>query len=239
MRLDQSALPILEVQRDDEGGVSYKSLLGTGFRLGDSNRFLTCAHVIDRQEYVIGFIHDDGWVALESEVLSVHQELDIAILEIRMDHLPPSPFVISRSNPNSALDYHCWGYPADHLHDYGILNSDGITSQVPELIFTKGYVRRRFSHTLPGLRGAQFIELSEVAGNGCSGAPIIQIKTPYQKPPIHTVIGIYTGERVISEMNEDGMLVAKQRLGYATRLDGVFEWLERHEVLSDSAPKPR
>lgn len=80
----------------------------------------------------------------------------------------------------------------------------------PDLVYNEGYIRRRYTGSIPALWGSSFYELSEVAGAGSSGAPI-------SKPtaPIWEVIGIYVGEKV----NDRATSVS-----YAVREDSFRDW---------------
>jgi hypothetical protein len=91
-------------------------------------------------------------------------------------------------------------------------NEDGL--QTPDLVFTSGYVRRRISRELPFsiYRGQTFYELSEVAGDGCSGGPVVKIPNTLSGGAWE-IMGIYIGA---------GEAVTP--VGYATRSDSFHSW---------------
>jgi hypothetical protein len=85
----------------------------------------------------------------------------------------------------------------------------------PDLVYTQGYIRRRISDIpIPGIRGNGFFELSEVAGAGCSGSPVMLITSG----PAWLVIGVYVGQRIAAG---DDLV----RVGYAAREDLFRDWV--------------
>ncbi len=80
------------------------------------------------------------------------------------------------------------------------------------MIFTSGYVRRRISFPILSIKGKALIELSSIAGEGCSGSPLFSI-APHQN---WQIIGIYLGERT----NDRATSVS-----YAVRNDGFVNWI--------------
>lgn len=84
----------------------------------------------------------------------------------------------------------------------------------PDLTYSEGHVRRRLSNIpLPAIKGSSFLELSQVAGAGCSGSPVI-FNSPYAGQPLQ-LVGVYVGER-LDEYSTS--------VGYATRLDELLNW---------------
>jgi hypothetical protein len=65
---------------------------------------------------------------------------------------------------------------------------DGLPKIRPELIFDRGYVRRRIPRELPisMYRGRMFYELNIVAGEACSGSPVI-----VRRGTLWDVVGVY------------------------------------------------
>jgi hypothetical protein len=120
--------------------------------------------------------------------------------------------------------YGLWGYPEDVYHE---IVTDGIARGRPDLIFSQGHIRRRISNVpLSSIQRSQFFELSAIAGEGCSGSPVIIW------PPGATweVIGVYCGERVSQS--------EPISVGYAVRMDAVADWVPQllgHPVTDEYA----
>lgn len=93
--------------------------------------------------------------------------------------------------------------------------TDGFALPRPDLVYSEGHVRRRLSDIPLGhLRGAAFLELSAIAGSGCSGAPVTADR-PGSSP--WEVVGVYVGDR-----RNEGEGVA---VGFATRVAALQELL--------------
>jgi hypothetical protein len=100
-----------------------------------------------------------------------------------------------------------WGYPGDVATE---LEDQGQVVFRPDLIYAQGYIRRRIAHEIPYIKGAQFFELSEVVGQGCSGSPVY-----INRGDVWDVVGIYVGELV----TERGTSRA-----FAVREDAFRDW---------------
>jgi hypothetical protein len=67
----------------------------------------------------------------------------------------------------------------------------------PDLVFSEGHVRRRISDVpIRDIKGSRFFELSDAAGDGCSGSPLLDKRS--QGADAWTLVGVYIGERVTS-----------------------------------------
>ena len=115
---------------------------------------------------------------------------------------------------HASCDYEVWGYPHEVAEEtkHDQTSPDQIPPQRPDMIYSKGHVRRRITRELPSriYRGASFYELSMIAGDGCSGAPMVSIRRKNQSA--HGVVGIYVG--------------AINSVAYAVRLDGnISKWV--------------
>lgn len=199
-----------------EDGYNFERFLGTGFLIGNRGYALTASHVVYKSESLVGmFIGEDrGWYAFEIEVCEHHPTQDVALIKF-INGKWSSIFEFSSEHVHAGLEYSLSGYPTDALHED--LNNGDISGRIkprPDMIYSKGHIRRRISWNLniPGVKGDAFIELSAVAGSGCSGSPVFKIIPNKQ----YEVLGIYTGER----LNDRATSVS-----YAVRNDAFVSWI--------------
>ncbi|MBX9614463.1 MAG: serine protease [Caulobacteraceae bacterium] len=186
--------------------------MGTGFLIGPENILFTARHVVQDQASLAAMVVIDGeWRAFPLRPVWEHPQEDLAALLLTGFNHAPSWLRLSRKKHHASGPYDVWGYPDDVLYDFGQRNELGGALPSPDLIFTRGYFRRRFSGAIPGLIGQRFLELSEVAGSGCSGGPVIT-----QRGEHWLVSGIYLGER--RTQVGDGPI---REWGYALRLDDI------------------
>jgi hypothetical protein len=92
----------------------------------------------------------------------------------------------------------------------------------PEIIFSKGYIRRRITRELyPTViyRGTHFFELSEYVGGGNSGAPIILQSSIGLRQ--WQFIGIYIGEKSENKISEVNI---ERNVSYAVRAEAFASW---------------
>lgn len=198
------------------GNFVYDSIAGTAFLIGKSGIGLTAAHVIDqiassKQEAVIGFNDGGKWLPLHIHESEKHDVEDVAAF--RCDPVKTSSWLTIEEGPAVASDnYSAWGYPQDVAKLPEKYEEHKL--QRPELIYTRGYIRRRISRELPVafLRGKSFYEMSELAGHSYSGAPIIRERGPINRAP-WKVIGIYVGEHR-----------GEFQASYAVRSDSFHNW---------------
>ncbi|WP_396594602.1 trypsin-like peptidase domain-containing protein [Brevundimonas sp. R86498] len=177
-------------------------LCGTGFLLGDGTVALTAGHVIDqaaRRGPLVGlFVVGSTWHSELVVDCEVHPEHDVAVVRFGRA-VGPSIVQVSGDVQLSSAVYHGWGYPdyvAEEDRSGGEPPQPGAVATVnPDLIFRQGYVRRRLGWALPysSFKGSSFLELSEVFGSCCSGAPLILMTSIGRGP--WKCMGIYVGER--------------------------------------------
>jgi hypothetical protein len=153
---------------------------GTGFFLGSRNYALTAGHVVqDLDHHLAALLVQDGhWIMYDIETATIghHPTEDIAVITVE----PPSPTTswrstvsaVSSETVHGSSHYYLFGYPEDAA--YEIVRDD--RAQVrPDLVYSEGHVRRRIAGVpLPKIRGTVFLELSGVAGGGCSGSPVFK-----------------------------------------------------------------
>ncbi|WP_181435074.1 trypsin-like peptidase domain-containing protein [Curtobacterium sp. MCBD17_019] len=146
-----------------------------------------------------------------------HPTEDIAVFTLANDR--PAGRVRLRTSTDRfpiSGDYAVLGYPDD---DYWRGDSEGVTL---ELTYSAGHLRRyRGPGNLPGIRGNMFMELSQRAGAGCSGAPVLLRPTlpDSADPTAFPVFGIYVGER--SSRQGDA---APLTFAYAVPFSAVSDW---------------
>lgn len=74
--------------------------------------------------------------------------------------------------------------------------------------------------SIPSITGSRFFELSTVAGEGCSGAPLFMV-TASQKLAL---MGVYVGERGAYHPTSADHGIELPVVGYATRNDALSAW---------------
>jgi Trypsin-like peptidase domain len=197
---------------DDEAPWRFDRFLGTAFVIGDRGYALTAAHVIPQSAVarIAGvFVTGEGrWWAARVIEHETHPTEDVSLL--RLAGAPwKSFFRLSNTWEGASAKYQMWGYPEDVAQELG---AEGRVVDRPDLVYAEGYVRRRLAaHAIPTTRGAEFFEVSELVGPGCSGAPLY-----INRRPFWDVIGIYVGER----LNDRATSVA-----YAVREDAFRGWV--------------
>ncbi|WP_156465581.1 hypothetical protein [Methylobacterium sp. Leaf106] len=204
-------------------------LRGTAFFIGDKGFAITASHVIDQLHFdddknryvgsdIVGlFINEAAkWEAVGIIGAEKHPDEDVAI--IKMDGAFQSIFQVTPSQENSSCEYDLWGYPERVAHEIRALatNAEEAKHMIsPDLIYSRGYIRRRISRSLGSsiYIGRFFYELSAVAGACCSGSPIIARPLVANAP--YRVIGVYIGEETAGQ----------PAVGYATRFDDIKSWM--------------
>ena len=207
--------PLVTARRTDAGGREFKEFLGSGFLIGKRGFGLTATHVAPPQlDDEIGalFVEDDKWAFYPLEAREAHPAHDVTILRLSTGREWQSPLRLRNCWEGSSTKYDQFGYPVDALYD---IVDERVMRVVPrpDMVFVQGYVRRRISQTMPipKVKGDQFFEVSELAGQGCSGSPLY-----INNNGIWDVIGIYVGERLV----EGGVM-----LGYAVREEAFRDWV--------------
>jgi hypothetical protein len=207
--------PIISVERKD-GDFEYERLEGTLFLIGKRGFAISAAHVI-RQisgDGVAAFVNKaNKWKAAPIIGCELHPDEDVAIVKLE-GIARPSWLTIGGTSENQSCKYDAWGYPIVVAEQAAKYEEGG--KDRPELIYTSGYVRRRISRPLPSriFAGKCFYELSEQAGHGCSGGPVILQKSLGRS--VWEVFGVYVGE-----------CDAGFQAGYAVRSDAFYSWRPR------------
>src|SRR5262249_50334126 len=131
---------------------------------------------------------------------------DVAL--IRLDGIHRRSFLrLSAEWQGASLRYRTFGYPEDVATE---LDRGGRITVRPDLVYTEGHGRRRIQPYLTTITWTQFFELSEVAGPGCSGSPIIA-----SGGDRWDVTGIYVGDR----SSTNGVNV-----GFAAMVEAFGSW---------------
>ncbi len=203
--------PIAAVTQSGPGERRFERLLGTGFLIGRRGFALTATHVLNLQANEISagmFVQDGKWRAHDLTDLAVHPTEDVALIKLEGRDFG-SICRLGGTWEGQSARYMSWGYPEDVLHE---VVREGHAAARPDLVYSEGYIRRRLSDTsLPLIKGSQFFELSDQAGGGCSGSPLLKRVNQETWP----LIGIYLGERT----NDSGV-----RVGYAVREEAFRDW---------------
>ncbi len=230
--------PIFEAEAHGHSR-NVKAFRGTGFFIGSRGYALTAAHVVTDPppDLPLSAVLTNGgqWLGFDVSGHELHPKEDVAILRISPPGGPQQAWrSILQADPTqhqSSAHYFMWGFPEDTVFEL-VDEASGTAHPLPELVYTEGHVRRRVANdTLPNLRGSQFFELSEAAGDGCSGGPLL-LNTPRPRTGPWHLIGVYLGERVMSadkQLRQVFPAAAKIR-GYAVRLDVMLDW--RPEILA-------
>lgn len=209
--------PIVEVdQTEGENDLAYRSLLGTGFLIGKRGFALTASHVIGARTINMAAMFvsaENKWAAFLIENLEHHPIEDACVLKLPAGTWK-SPFRMRREWEGAWCDYLMCGYPIDALHeDLSHMDDNHIVKARPDLVHSKGHIRRRMSIDLhiPSVKGQSFFELSTVAGRGCSGGPVFVLT----HVKAWDVLGIYIGEKLNAESTS---------VAFATRGDSFKDW---------------
>lgn len=211
----------------EKDAIEFSEFLGTGFLIGGNGYALTAAHVVRKhtqEQLAAMFVGSDlKWFGLVVEHIEFHPTEDIAILKLTTSVQLKSVFRISTVHVHAGIHYQCYecyGYPLDTLYE-NLSNKkpDGSIFASPDLIYTEGYVRRRLSWDLhiPDVKGTKFIELSDIAGTGCSGSPVF-VKAQNGC----NVLGIYVGEK--TEYTDEHSQVPPRGVAFAVRVEAFSNW---------------
>ena len=196
----------------EEAGPAKPRFMGTGFFVGRRGYALTAAHVMrGASRAAAGMAGPDGWLGFAILSCEEHPREDVAVLSVA----PPAPatpwssfFTLHARDTRGSLPYDLWGYPEDAYIELMASGGDGR----PDLVYSAGHVRRRVRDVpIPNIRGTDLIELSSVAGGGCSGSPVLR-RIEGQR---WDLLGVYLGERLDERSTS---------VGYAARLDDLGDW---------------
>lgn len=203
-------LPVVEVDTSGETA-AMSCFRGTAFLIGDRGVGLTAEHVIRdpaMQLAVLAVAADNTWTWHAISSTEAHGTEDVAVFKV--DDPLPAPYLrITPEWEGSSLSWTLWGFPED------VVNENEEQGQVvfrPDVVFVSGYIRRHLSGVeIPRINGKELYELSGLAGQGCSGAPVI-----HNAGGTWRVLGVYLGERLAADR---GLFVS-----YAARMDNLADW---------------
>ncbi len=194
-------------------------LQGTAFLVGENGHAITAAHVIDALQQdgapVVLFADKANWHVVDLVNLESHPEEDVGIVQLNGGPWY-SIIQISSNVEHSSCEYELWAYPETVAHELRAETANPNHVR-PELIYDRGYVRRRITRQLPIsiYRGKAFYELNIVSGACCSGAPIIKRN---RKSRTWESFAIYVGENTAD---------ARAMVSYATRFDALVDWVPK------------
>lgn len=201
--------PLAVIPANHQGPLKVERILGTAFLIGRRGFALTARHVLESIEgkRIVGMfaLPDGTWKTFDVRAMERHPSLDVALVQLEGESWK-SIFRLKNGWAGATTRYRCFGYPDDATFE---LNYNRSVLVRPDLVYTEGYVRRRFPHALPSIAGDLFLELSDVAGTGCSGAPVTEMGAD------GSIVGIYVCEK----LNDRGTSVA-----YAVMEEAFREW---------------
>lgn len=206
--------PICNVEQTTDG-LNITAFLGTGFFIGSNGYALTAKHVMKpaATPAIVMRGSDLSWRAFAIKEEDAHPVEDVSLIRIE----PPSDkrwrsiFTLPGGWAGSSTPYFLFGYPESVLLE---LVENGKAKMRPDLVYSEDHIRRRMTDIpVEAITGTRFFELSNVAGPGCSGSPVVN-RTPTSNPAWQ-LIGIYLGERLDAYSTS---------VGYSVRLDELADW---------------
>jgi len=222
----------MDVIRHGDGSLEFGRFLGTGFFVGQQNMGLTAGHVLSKANFPCAalVLNLGQWRVFEIGIVRIHPHEDVAAFEVAPPSAGRSWNSIAEGadlDVRSSCPYQLWGYPEDAYFDLG---PDGSAVMRPDLVYSEGHVRRGLDGvSLDPIRGKRFIELSQVAGPGCSGSPVFSKRGG----SIWRLAGVYVGERVNDRSTS---------VGYAVPVKPIAEWrpdiLRGRSVAEELSAKP-
>jgi len=229
-RLAQVRHCVVAVARIDAGGgiARIVSTHGTAFLIGNRGFALTAKHVIAGKSKPLAALtmaEASGWTWSNIVASETHPAEDVAILRLDPGSCK-SGFQLGSSVVMASSRYRIFGYPSDATR------FETASGEFPDLVYTEGYIRRRYSASLSPLLGSSspagrsrvagtsFFELSQIAGTGTSGGPVFDLAEPM------TVIGIYSAEKHTPHLIATGDTPITQltSVSYAVRGDAFRDW---------------
>ena len=211
------------------GGVAkIASTHGTAFLIGSRGYALTARHVVagkSKPLVALTMAEAGGWTWVSIVASEPHPSEDVAIIKLAPGSCK-SGFQVSSSVEMASFKYQIYGYPGDATR------LETAKGEFPDLVYTEGYIRRRYSASLypssgpsppagaPRIAGNSFFELSEIAGTGTSGGPVFDRGDPM------AVIGIYSAEKHTPRVISSGDKPVTQLISvsYAVRDDAFRDW---------------
>ncbi|WP_326549990.1 S1 family peptidase [Micromonospora sp. NBC_01813] len=192
---------------------------GTGFLVGLSGFALTASHCVPRDVTNLRafFRLPNRWAAVHVLAAERHPTEDVALLRLSIKGQIWGMLRLDdrRLSPEHGVEV--LGYPEETFYER--LRPDGTASYNPQIVNTRAYIRRLVNNPDHDMRGGgeSFYELSQLAGDGCSGAPAVAYDAPGSKT--YKVVGIYKGQR---QMTSSGGITTS--VGYATRSEMFAGW---------------
>jgi len=227
---------VIAVGRVDSGsgGAKIVSTYGTAFLIGNQGYALTAKHVVagrNKPLAALTMTAAGGWTWVHIAGSEMHPSEDVAIIKLDPGSCK-SGFQLSNSVEMASAKYQIYGYPGDATR------SEADKGEFPDLIYTEGYIRRRYSASLyppsgpvpstgasqasgaSQVSGTSFFELSQIAGLGTSGGPVFAVFEPME------VIGIYSAEKHTPHViaNGDKPITQLISVSYAVRDDAFRGW---------------
>jgi hypothetical protein len=193
--------------------------MGTGFTIGLSGFALTASHCVPKDFTSLRafFRVPDKWVVVPVREAERHPSEDVALLRLSIDGEVWGMLRLDRKRRSPELEVEVLGYPEETFYERTLPN--GTAPYNPQIVNTRAFIRRWVNNPEHNMRGGgeSFYELSQSAGHGCSGGPVIAYDTPGSKS--YQVIGIYKGQRAMT--SSDGI---SSVLGFATRNETFADW---------------
>lgn len=205
--------------------IKLEKYIGTGFLIGSNSFALTAAHVVEainHNDLIALFpTNENNWIEVFIADYEIHPSEDVSIIKFA-SKLNASPLIISNEKHFGIKEYFSYGYPSSTLYENpNLKNYDGSLSPFPDLVCTKGYIRRRINLNIELVRGSKFHELNTVSGWGYSGSPLISHENMNWY-----VIGIYSAQQIFYEPNDDDSVkYIDSAVGYAVRSDSIYDWI--------------
>lgn len=221
---------VVSIARVDTGGgvARILSTHGTAFHIGNHGYALTAKHVVAGRPKPLSALTmamEGGWTAVNVVASESHPTEDVAILKLGPGSCKAG-FQLSNSIEMASARYRIYGYPGDATR------IEIASGEFPDLVYTEGYIRRRYSASLHApaasmpstgsalVSGTSFFELSQIAGLGTSGAPVFSLADSME------VIGIYSAEKHTPHViaTGDKHITQLTSVSYAIRDDAFRNW---------------
>jgi len=206
----------------------FIKLLGTAFLIGNQGYALTCQHIIDnsKDNSIAGcFVGEDTyWYGFQINEIEFHPFHDVALIKLNGGNWK-SPFCLTSDKLWAWRDFYLCGYPDSVLYE-DINNKDVLGNPLPrmDMVSIKGSIRRIIPRELniKGIKGNRFYELSIIAGWGCSGSPLFEVK-PNKS---WEVSGIYNAQKIFYTENsfDDNIKYIDYNVGYAVTSECFYDW---------------